>query len=313
LRRLALVLFAAFVVTGGAVAAGVTEALAEPDSDSQVVENTTEGRFEADEGWGTSSYGLGVSGENYRFARPSEDPGVARFKVEIPETANYAVYASWPKVKGLNDSVPVGVETASSTEWTKVNQQKNGGRWVRIGVYEMEGGDDYSVKFSRQTSGDDYVAADAVKVKQVSPVAASSKESSKSDGPKAASERDSASGQRGEDVVKEARKWSGVRYHLGGESHRGTDCSGLTMMVYKKFGVSLPHSDNQQGRMGTRVPKGQEKPGDLVFFNEHGKSISHVGIYAGNGKIIHASDYFNKVTESQMKYINGYAGARRFR
>jgi cell wall-associated NlpC family hydrolase len=308
LRRLALVLFAAFVATGGAVTAGgVTEALAGPDSDSQMVENTTEGRFEADEEWGTSSYGLGVSGENYRFARPSGDSGAARFKLEIPETANYAVYASWPKVKGLNDSVPVGVETASGTEWTKVNQQKNGGRWVRIGVYEMEAGDDYSVKFSRQTSGDDYVAADAVKVKKISPVAASSKEPSRSDRPKA------ASGQRGEDVVREARKWSGVRYHLGGESPRGTDCSGLTMMVYKKFGVSLPHSDNQQYRMGTRVPKGQEKPGDLVFFNEHGKSISHVGIYAGNGKIVHASDHFHKVTESQMKYINGYAGARRFR
>jgi cell wall-associated NlpC family hydrolase len=64
--------------------------------------------------------------------------------------------------------------------------------------------------------------------------------------------------------------------------------------------------------MGTRVPKGREKPGDLVFFNEHGKDISHVGIYAGNGKIIHASDYFRKVTESDMKYIKGYVGARRF-
>jgi hypothetical protein len=49
--------------------------------------------------------------------------GDARFKVEIPERANYAVYARWPKVKGLNDSVPVGVETASGTKWTKVNQQ----------------------------------------------------------------------------------------------------------------------------------------------------------------------------------------------
>nr|MBA4116294.1 C40 family peptidase [Rubrobacter sp.] len=56
---------------------------------------------------------------------------------------------------------------------------------------------------------------------------------------------------------------------------------------------------------------GQEQPGDLVFFNEHGRGISHVGIYAGNGKLIHASDYFNEVTESQMKYIKGYAGARR--
>jgi cell wall-associated NlpC family hydrolase len=310
LGRLALILFAVFVTAGGVVAAGVTEALAKPDAEPGVVENTTEGRFEADEGWGTSSYGQGVSGENYRFARPSEDGEGARFKVEIPERANYAVYARWPKVKGLNESVPVGVETVSGTEWTKVNQQKNGGRWVRIGEYEMEAGHDYSVKFSRQTSGDDYVAADAVKVKKISE-ATPAREASKGDRPKATSERASTSDRSGEDVVREARKWVGVRYRLGGASRRGVDCSGLTMQVYKKFGVSLPHWDDKQYRKGTRVPKGQEKPGDLVFFNEHGRSVSHVGIYAGNGKILHASDYYNKVVESQMKYIEGYVGARR--
>jgi cell wall-associated NlpC family hydrolase len=310
LRRLGVILFAVFVAAVGVVAAGVTEALAEPDAEPGVVENTTEGRFEADEGWGTSSYGHGVSGENYRFARPSEDGEGAQFKVEVPERANYAVYARWPKVKGLNDSVPVGVETASGTEWTKVNQQKNGGRWMRIGEYEMEAGDDYSVEFSRQTSGDDYLAADAVKVKKISE-AAPAREAFKGDAPEATSERASASDQSGEDVVREARKWIGVRYRLGGESRRGVDCSGFTMQVFKKLGVSLPHWDEKQYRKGTKVPKGQEKPGDLVFFNEHRRNISHVGIYAGNGKIIHASDYYNRVAESQMKYIKGYVGARR--
>jgi len=310
-RRLAVILFAVFGAAGGVVAAGITEALAEADAEPGVVENTTEGRFEADEGWGVSSYGHGVSGENYRFARPSEDGRDAQFRVEIPEKANYAVYARWPKVKGLNDSVPVGVETASGTKWTKVNQQKNGGRWVRIGEYEIEAGEDYSVKFSRQTSGDDYVAADAVKVKKISE-AAPDREASRGDGPRATSERASASGQSGENVVREARNWIGVRYRLGGESRRGVDCSGLTMQVYKKFGVSLPHWDDKQYRKGAQVPKGQEKPGDLVFFNEHNRGISHVGIYAGNGKVVHASDYFNRVAESDMRYLKGYVGARRF-
>lgn len=310
MRHLALVFFTVFIVVGGVVAAGVSEVLAEPDAEFGVVENTTEDRFEADEGWGVSSYGLGVSGRDYRFARPSEEGEAARFKVEIPERANYAVYARWPKVKGLNDSVQVGVETASGTKWTKVNQQKNGGRWVRVGEYEMEAGDDYSVKFSRKTSGEDYVAADAVKVEKVSE-AAPAREASRGDGPEATSKRAPASGRSGEDVVREARKWIGVRYRLGGESRRGVDCSGLTMQVYKEFGVSLPHWDDKQYRKGTRVPKGQEKPGDLVFFSEHGRSVSHVGIYAGNGKILHASDYYNRVAESQMKYIEGYVGARR--
>jgi cell wall-associated NlpC family hydrolase len=84
------------------------------------------------------------------------------------------------------------------------------------------------------------------------------------------------------------------------------------MQVYKKFGVSLPHWDDKQYRKGTQVPKGQEKPGDLVFFNEHNRGISHVGIYAGNGKVVHASDYFNRVAESDMRYLKGYVGARRF-
>ncbi len=298
MRRLAQVFFMVVLVAGAAVAAGAPEAVSA--SYSQVVDNATEGRFKADGGWGASSYGLGVYEENYRFARPSEAPAFAEFKVEIPETANYAVHVRWPKVDGLNDSAPVGVTTTSGTKWTKVNQRENGGRWVRLGVYEMQAGDDYSVRFSRRTSGEGYVIADAVKVERVSS-AASSKETS---------ERDSASRPTGKEVVREAKKWSGVRYRLGGASRSGIDCSGLTMMVYKEFGISLPHSDAKQYRHGVKVTRRPEA-GDLVFFNEHDKGISHVGIYAGNGRIIHASNHFNKVVESDMKHIKGYVGAKR--
>jgi cell wall-associated NlpC family hydrolase len=305
LRRSVLVLFAAIAVASGVIAAGITEAEADPTSYTQVVDNGTEGRFKADEGWGAGSYGRGVQDDNYRFARPAEGTGFAQFKIKIPETANYAVYARWPQVKGGNDSAPVGVVTSSGTEWTKVNQQRDGGRWVKVGVYEMQAGDDYSVMFSRETSGADYVIADAVKVEYDSAVAPPPKSDSSS------SESSGPAGRAGQDVVKEARTWIGVRYRLGGQTRHGIDCSGLTMMVYKRFGVSLPHWDEKQYRMGARVPKGKEQPGDLVFFNEHGRGISHVGIYSGNGKLIHASDYFNKVTESQMKYIKGYVGARR--
>ncbi len=308
MRRLALVFLAVFVAPGvmGVVSA---EAGAESASYSQVVDNATEGRFKADEGWGTSSYGRGVHNENYRFVRPAQDDSLAEFKVKIPHSAEYALYARWPQVKGLNDSAAVGVVTSSGVEWRRVNQRKDGGRWVRIGVYSMEAGDDYSVMFSRQTRGEGYVIADAVKVERVSPPAGSSSSSSSSRASKSGS-GGSSSGRTGQDVVREAKKWSGVRYRLGGVSRSGVDCSGLTMQVYKKFGVSLPHSDNAQYRYGRKV-SGPLKPGDLVFFDEHGRGISHVGIYSGNGKLIHASNYFNKVTESEMKYIKGYVGARR--
>jgi hypothetical protein len=177
---------------------------------------------------------------------------------------------------------------------------------VKVGVYEMQAGDGYSVMFSRQTSGEDYVIADAVKVEYDSAVTPRKSEEELS-----SSESRSAEGRAAQGVVKEARSWIDVRYRLGGQTRQGVDCSGLTMMVYKRFGVSLPHSDDKQYRMGVRIPKGKEQPGDLVFFNEHGKGISHVGIYVGSGKLIHASEYFNKVTESQMQYIKGYVGARR--
>ena len=202
MRRLVLVFFVVLVVVGVAGTVAGAKSKPDPSSYSQVVDNATKGRFEADGSWGKSSYGLDVFNESYRFARPAEDGTDARFRIEIPETGDYAVYARWPKVNGLNASVPIGIATASGVQWTRVNQQRNGGHWVRLGVYRMEAGDDYSVLFSRETSGTDYVGADAVKVEKV---ADSSKE------PK-------ASGSRGEEVVSEAKKWSGVRYRLGGST-----------------------------------------------------------------------------------------------
>ncbi len=295
MRRLVL---AIFVVLAAVSMAGV-EAESAPAPYSQVVDNSAENRSEADEGWGASSYGLGVYEKNYRFARPARDEPSARFKVKIPETARYAVYARWPEVKGLNPSAPVGITTTSGVEWTRVNQQQNGGRWVRIGVFEMAAGDDYKVRFSRATADRGYVIADAVKVVQVSSGAASSK----------ASQRDAPTARKGQEVVKEARTYMRVPYKLGRASRSGIDCSGLTMLAYRKVGISLPHDVEEQSRHGSRVRK--PEAGDLVFFNEHGDGISHVGIATGRGTVIHASSYWHRVTETPIKYIKGYAGTKR--
>lgn len=327
---MALIFFAALVVVG---VAGVRAESAPGSSSttySEVVGNSTEGRFEADESWETSSYRLDGRGENYRFARPSPDGNPAQFKVKIPETASYVVYARWPEVGGLNDSVPVGIETTSGVEWKRVNQQRDGGRWVRIGVFEMAAGDDSFVRFSPETDGEGYVAADAVKLIEVpsgtaspklpeSDASADTADQSDNTGREVVEEartresrnpRGSSSGSKGQNVVKEARTYMRVPYRLGKASRSGTDCSGLTMLVYRKFGVSMPHDVRRQYRYGSRV-SGPPQAGDLVFFDEHGRGISHVGIATGRGTIVHASDYWNKVTETQIKRIKGYKGSKR--
>ncbi|CAN5145729.1 hypothetical protein BH24ACT19_BH24ACT19_16970 [soil metagenome] len=301
MRRLALVFLAVFAATGLVTVAKEDGNVEAAPTYSQRVDNSDEDRFKVNEGWGTSSYGVGVNGADYRFARPSnKSPSSAQFRVEIPEDGDYAVYACWPKVKGLSSAAPVEVVTSSGIERTKVNQQKNGGQWVRIGIYDMKAGDDYSIRFSPRASGKNYIGADAVKVEQVSMSAPAPQESS---APAANSE--------GEEVVETAKEYDGTVYRLGGASRSGMDCSGLTMLVYEEFGVTLPHSMTRQYDEGSTVPKGQEQPGDLAFFDEHDDGISHVGIYAGNGKIVHASDYFDEVVESDMKDLDGYVGATR--
>jgi hypothetical protein len=84
------------------------------------------------------------------------------------------------------------------------------------------------------------------------------------------------------------------------------------------FGKSLPDNPPDQWKRGKRVRKKSNlRPGDLVFFDENrnGKlqPWDHVGIYSGNGYLVHASGYFGEVVESKMKYIRGYWGAKRFR
>lgn len=91
------------------------------------------------------------------------------------------------------------------------------------------------------------------------------------------------------DLVQYALQFVGNRYVWGGTSlTRGVDCSGFTMRVYEHYGVKLPHHSGSQPSYGTRISSSEARPGDLFFYGSGGR-IGHVGIYIGNGQIVHAS------------------------
>jgi hypothetical protein len=131
---------------------------------SQVVDNATAGRFYASGNWKVSSWSAQRYGANYRYALPKPVSDAARFKLKIPKTADYDLYARWPANRGYNSSVPVGVRTTSGVRWVRVDQRENGGRWVRLGTFNLPARDAYTVFFSRWTKARGYIIADAVRV-----------------------------------------------------------------------------------------------------------------------------------------------------
>ena len=276
----------------------------------QVVDNATDGRFQAP-GWERRS-GVDHYANNYAYARPSQDKDPARFKLRVPATGHYTLYAWWPTHEGASTAASFGVSTASGVQWTEVNQQEVGGMWVRLGSYEMEADDSYAVQVSRTSEGGGEVLADAVMIlsgEQADPEEATGGEITVAGG--------RASGR---DVVRVARRHIGTPYVKSPpkrcKAYRKEDCSCHTKLVFKKFGKRLIDNPPDQWRRGRRINhKSHLRPGDLVFFdeNKNGKlqPWDHVGIYSGNGYLIHASSYFNEVVESKMKHIHGFWGARR--
>ncbi len=114
-------------------------------------------------------------------------------------------------------------------------------------------------------------------------------------------------------ITQTARRFLGVPYRMGGTTARAFDCSGFVMRVFLINGIRLPRTADVQYLRGDKVPRGQEQPGDLVFFQTYLPGPSHVGIYLGNGNFIHASSS-RGVVISNLKdsyFRSRYLGARR--
>ena len=119
-----------------------------------------------------------------------------------------------------------------------------------------------------------------------------------------------------ERLIAEARSWTGVPYKHGGTDRNGTDCSGFLQQVYlKALNIRLPRSTDKQRTHCSPVARKDIAPGDIVFFSSRrseGK-VAHVGMYTGNGRMIHASSSRGVVEDDmQLKYyVTHYIGAGR--
>jgi len=120
-------------------------------------------------------------------------------------------------------------------------------------------------------------------------------------------------------VLSTADRYVGVPYVWGGNTPSGFDCSGFTKYVFAKNGVSLPRTSREQARVGDAVPLdyGAMLPGDILLFAEPGEAVSHVAIFVGNGRIIHASSAMGGVNYLDLSgsraawYIENLVAVRR--
>jgi murein DD-endopeptidase len=120
--------------------------------------------------------------------------------------------------------------------------------------------------------------------------------------------------QAGREIADAAAALLGAPYRYGGAGPDKFDCSGLVSYVHRQFGYATPRTAAQQFAAATPVPRGELRPGDLVFFRLNGATVSHVGVYIGNDQFVHAPQTGAAVRVARLEddyYRNRYAGGGR--
>lgn len=115
-------------------------------------------------------------------------------------------------------------------------------------------------------------------------------------------------------LLRVAQRMLAVPYRFGGTTLWGLDCSGFVQKTFAFLNLDLPRSAREQFREGAKVAKADLSPGDLVFFRTYAKYPSHVGIYLGDNRFVHASSRERKVTVESLDtpyYLKRYIGAKR--
>jgi len=118
-------------------------------------------------------------------------------------------------------------------------------------------------------------------------------------------------------LLEDAKYYHGGKYVWGGTTPQGFDCSGYVQYLYKKQNIDIPRTAYSQSKLGKTIPLNRLQKGDLVFFltdKSRGIPITHVGIYIGEGKFIHAADKQRGVIVSSImygSYRNAFVTAKR--
>lgn len=125
---------------------------------------------------------------------------------------------------------------------------------------------------------------------------------------------DPATADPGRAVLQAAQSRIGSPYRYGGAGPDAFDCSGLVAYAYRQIGVAVPRTAAQQFAAATPVERNDLQPGDLVFFRLESRSVSHVGIYAGDSRFVHAPQSGGNVRVASLEedhFRRSFAGAGR--
>jgi|688.fasta_scaffold203677_2 cell wall-associated NlpC family hydrolase len=241
--------------------------------------------------------------------------------VPQPKVKTVAAKATAPKTN-FKEITTINAQIAKSDVIVRSSASTSGGRiaTAKKGMVARvmdRKGDWYNLTFAGGVSG--WVRYDMLSNtdKQVTPTVLAVVKPKPSQAPKRVASTVATSGNAsvsGDALMKTAYGWLGTRYVYGGTSRSGVDCSAFVGAVYRAHGINLPRTSAEQYRRGTPVSRGELRTGDLVFFRTRGGSrVSHVGIYIGDNKFIHASSGGRQVRINALTgyYSQRYVGAKR--